>query len=347
MNLSDFDYVLPKELIAQEGPDDREAARLMVLRSDGSRAHSGIRQLADQFQPGDLLIVNNTRVVRSRLIGRKESGGKVDCLVLPLVNGEAHSGSPVRKALLRGSNIQEGTVLTFPTREPGSGAPLRARVVQKLQGAQFSIQFDEPGRIAECGELPLPPYIKKRLDEQERYQTVYSAPEGSLAAPTAGLHFTPRLLDALQAKGVERAELTLHVGIGTFAPIRTDVVENWTMHPEYYEVSPDAAERINAAIAAGRRCFAVGTTSVRTLESVTRDGQVRAGSGWTDIYIYPGYRFQFPYAGLMTNFHLPKSTLLLLASAFAGKERLLEAYDEAVRERYRFFSLGDAMLIFK
>lgn len=345
MKLTEFDYDLPKELIAQEGLADREAARLMVLDADGSRHHKTIRDLPDCFQAGDLLILNNTRVAKAKLLGKKATGGKIDCLVLPLLNGSAHKeSSPVRQALIRGPKIRPGLTLQFNLPD---GAPLTAKVLEKTRGAEFKVEFSDISRIEEASELPIPPYIKSKLSDPERYQTVYSKNTGSLAAPTAGLHFTPSLLKSLEARGVETAFLTLHVGIGTFAPIRVENVEEWKMHPEFYEVSDESAAKINAAIAAGHRCFAVGTTSIRTLESATENGQVRAGHGWTDIYIYPGYAFKFPYAGVMTNFHLPQSTLLLLMSAFAGKERLFAAYREAIEKRYRFFSLGDAMVIYK
>lgn len=343
MLLADFDYILPKELIAQEGLPNREDAKLLVVRADSAREHRHIKDLPDYFQKGDLLILNNTKVAKAKLIGRKMTGGKVDCLVLPRLNGSAKETGGLRDALIRGPKIRPGATLLFTA--PATGQELRAQVLENVKGAQFKVEFDHPELIEEAAELPIPPYIKKKLEDPERYQTVYSKIRGSLAAPTAGLHFTPGLMQALEQKGVEFAYLTLHVGIGTFAPIRVDRVEDWKMHPEYFEVSAESAEKINAAAAAGRRCFAVGTTSVRTLESVTKDGAVAAGSGWTDIFIYPGHRFAFPYSGILTNFHLPQSTLLLLTCAFAGTERLLEVYNEAVAQRYRFFSLGDAMLI--
>ncbi len=351
MLLSEFDYPLPKELIAQEGLPNREDAKLLVLGTDGAREHRQIKNLPDYFRKGDLLIVNNTRVAKAKLIGKKETGGKVDCLVLPRLNGSASDTSPVRDALIRGSNIKPGMTLIFPINPSGdgskSGAELKAKVVENTKGAQYKIEFDRPDQIEAAGELPIPPYIKKKMEDQSRYQTVYSKIQGSLAAPTAGLHFTPELMKQLEDKGVEFAYLTLHVGIGTFAPIRVDTVEEWKMHPEYFDVTPETAAKINAAIEAGRRCFAVGTTSIRTLESATQNGRVAVGSGWTDIYIYPGHRFAFPYAGALTNFHLPESTLLLLACAFAGKEWLMDAYKEAIEKRYRFFSLGDGMLIYR
>ncbi len=344
MLLSDFDYPLPKELIAQEGLANREDANLLVLRGDAPREHRQIKDFAEYFQKGDLLILNNTKVAKAKLIGRKSTGGKVDCLVLPQLNGSASKNSnSVRDALIRGSKMRPGTTIYFDG--PTGQSKLQAKILENTKGAQFRIEFDNPDQIEDAGVLPIPPYIKKKLEDPDRYQTVYSEKWGSLAAPTAGLHFTPRLMKSLEEKGVAFAFLTLHVGIGTFAPIRAETIEDWKMHPEYYEVSAESADKINSSLAAGRRCFAVGTTSVRTLESVTQNNKVSAGSGWTDIYIYPGYQFKFPYGGLLTNFHLPRSTLLLLTSAFAGKERLFEAYRDAISHNYRFFSLGDAMLV--
>jgi S-adenosylmethionine:tRNA ribosyltransferase-isomerase len=243
---------------------------------------------------------------------------------------------------------------------------LEAKVIEKLGGAKYRVQFQDPDAVELFGALPLPPYIKTTLDDPSRYQTIYAQEQGSLAAPTAGLHFTETLMQKLKNQGVDFAALTLHVGIGTFAPIRTEKVEDWQMHSEYYKVSKETAEKINQAIQEKKRIFAVGTTSVRTLETITKTmdsswsqpltpiegwndtkARVEAKEGWTNIFIYPGYHFKFPYAGLLTNFHLPKSTLILLASAFAGKEKLFRAYQEAVEKQYRFYSLGDAMLILK
>lgn len=348
MKLTDFDYHLPKELIAQEGLPQRDLARLMVLCADGRTEHKTIQNLPEFFRKGDLLIMNDARVSPAKLLGKKTTGGKVDCLVLPPApgNGSAN-GLKTREALLRGGRIRPGTVMQFHKGAGPQMETLEAKVVEKIKGSRFKIEFDRPEQVESFGILPLPHYIKKDLAEPERYQTVYSKKQGSLAAPTAGLHFTPGLMKTLTDAGVEFAFLTLHIGIGTFAPIRAENVEDWKMHPEYYQVSPESAEKINRALGAGQRCFAVGTTSVRTLETATMEGRVKAGEGWTDIYLYPGYNFKFPYSGLLTNFHLPQSTLLLLASAFAGRERILSAYAEAVREKYRFFSLGDSMLILK
>jgi S-adenosylmethionine:tRNA ribosyltransferase-isomerase len=341
MLLSDFDYPLPPERIAHEGLAKRDEARLLVLNPDGSRSHRQILNLPEYLKAGDLVILNDTRVAPAKLIGKKSTGGKIDCLLLPETSP---NGAParIREALLRGSSIRPGTELLFEAR----GETLKATVLEKLGGARHRIEWDRPEAIEQFAQLPLPPYIKKALPEPDRYQTVYSRETGSLAAPTAGLHFTPELMKRLEERGVEFARLTLHIGIGTFAPIRTPNLDDWKMHPEYYRVLPETAEKINRAIAAGRRCFGVGTTCVRTLETVTKNGRVEAGEGWTDIFIKPGHRFQFPYAGLLTNFHLPESTLVILISALAGRENLLSAYAEAVEKQYRFYSLGDSMLIF-
>lgn len=341
MLLSDFDYHLPPERIAHEGLARRDEARLLVLNPDGTRSHRQVKDLPEYLRSGDLVIVNDTRVAPAKLIGKKESGGKIDCLLLP-ESAPGDSPARVREALLRGSKIRPGLKLVFESR----GATLRATVLEKLEGARFRVEWDRPEKIEDFARLPLPPYIKKELAEPERYQTVYSREAGSLAAPTAGLHFTPELMKRLEGSGVEFVRLTLHIGIGTFAPIRTESLDEWKMHPEYYKVSPEAAEKINRALESGRRCFCVGTTTVRTLETVTRGGRVKAGEGWTDLFIFPGHRFEFPYAGLLTNFHLPKSTLVILVSALAGRERLLDAYRQAVEKGYRFYSLGDSMLIF-
>lgn len=346
MKLSEFSYDLPKELIAQEGLKNRDGARLMVLRKDGQREHRRVRDLPGFLGEGDVLVLNNTRVLPAKLLGKKDTGGKVDCLVLPDFETNGNSGREnVREALIKGSGVRPGTRMIFSN--GGGGPVLEAEVLEKLAGARFLLKFSDAGLIPDHGLPPLPPYIKKSLADADRYQTVYAEKEGSLAAPTAGLHFTPALLEEVRRKGVELVYLTLHIGIGTFAPIRTETVEDWKMHPEYLTVSRQAADLLNAAVTAKRRIFAVGTTSVRALESsATADGKVEAKEGWTDIFIYPGYKFKFPYAGLLTNFHLPESTLLLLVSALAGRENLLSAYAEAVREKYRFYSLGDAMLIF-
>lgn len=342
MKLSEFDYDLPKELIAQEGLSRRDEARMMTLYPD-RRENRLIKELPEFFSDGDILVINNTRVLKSRLIGKKESGGKIDCLILP--SGSNGNGA-VKEALIRGSKIRPGTKIYFGS---GNGSePLQATVVDQISGTRFKLEFNDATRIADYGSVPLPPYIKKKLEDTERYQTIYSEKSGSLAAPTAGLHFTDTLMRRLKSKGVEIVNVTLHIGIATFAPIRCENVEDWTMHDEFYQITEQNAQRINEGLKSKKRFFAVGTTSVRTLETAmmnSKSGAVEAGDGWTNIYIYPGYRFKFPYSGLLTNFHLPESTLLLLVSAFVGRERILAAYAEAVQKKYRFYSFGDAMLI--
>ncbi len=347
MNLSEFDFDLPDELIAQEGLRERDSSRLMVMHPDGRREHLFFRDILSFFKKGDLLVMNDTRVLPARLIGRKSSGGKVDVLVLSPENDRASVGGGHQEAFIRGSNIKPGTRIEFGS--PGNGGEDKffAEVTELVSGARFRVKFSHPDKIHTLAQLPIPPYIKKPLENPERYQTVYSKNSGSLAAPTAGLHFTPELFKLLEAKGVELARITLHVGMGTFAPIRTEKVEDWKMHAEHYSVNAETAEKINACQKDGRRLFAVGTTTIRTLESVASDGAVHSGESWSEIFIYPGYEFKLKYAGMVTNFHLPQSTLILLTSAFAGREKLLAAYKDAVQLRYRFYSLGDAMLILK
>jgi S-adenosylmethionine:tRNA ribosyltransferase-isomerase len=358
MLLCEFDYYLPKEQIAQTPLPERDQAKLMVLYPNGQRTHKGIQDLVDFFQPGDLLVVNNTEVLPAKLMGQKETGGKVEALLLPqeqrcqkqrcLAPGAWHpvpgTGSSIREVLIRGSKIRPGTKLIF--RKQSNSNLLQGTVLEQKKGACFRVEFDAIQPIENFSILPLPPYIKTALNDPYRYQTVYAKEKGSLAAPTAGLHFTKNILKILEDKGIEILPLTLHIGLGTFSPIRTEHLKEWKMHAEYYKVSSESAKKINAALRNKKqRIFAVGTTVVRTLESVTQNGRVIDGEGWTDLFIYPGYSFQFPYAGLLTNFHLPKSSLILLAAAFAGKDRLFQAYEEAVQKKYRFYSLGDAMLI--
>lgn len=351
MELKDFYYDLPKERIAQEGLKDRDQARLLVLNADGTFQHQQVGELAALLKQGDLLILNDTRVSKSRLLGKKETGGKIDCLILPNLE-TGYNGSPEREVLLRGSKIRPGTKIIFhrpslPSQPSASTETLEAQVLEHFSGARYKIQFNHPGLIAAWGQLPLPPYIKKETKDEDRYQTVYSKLEGSLAAPTAGLHFTEALIQNLKLKGVRFSFLTLHVGIGTFAPIRTETVEDWKMHAEHYQITQNTALEIQEALKSRKRIFAVGTTTVRVLETMLQKGGIAPSEGWTDIFIYPGYSFRFPYAGLMTNFHLPESTLLLLTAAFAGREKILSAYQEAIEQKYRFYSFGDAMLIFK
>lgn len=343
MDVSLYHFDLPKELIAQTPVANRSSSRLMVVdRTTGAITHTRFPQLLDYLQAGDVLVLNDSRVRPARLIGTKaETGAKIELLLLRPFGDERWETlvKPARR-------VKEGTVIIF-----GEGQ-LRAIAEEKTEvagGWVFRLEYeanDVEALFAQLGEMPLPPYIHEQLDDPERYQTVFSRVIGSAAAPTAGLHFTPDLLEQIRQKGVEIAFVTLHVGLGTFRPVTVERVEEHQMHSEYYEVSEETARLIRQAKERGDRVIAVGTTSVRTLETVAGRfaGSIEACSGWTDIFIYPGYRFQV-VDGLLTNFHLPQSTLLMLVSAFASREKILAAYGEAVREKYRFFSFGDAMLI--
>ena len=340
MKTSDFYYDLPHELIAQTPIEKRDTSRLMTLdRATGAVGHHHFYDLPDFLRPGDCLILNNSRVLPARLVGQRLPGGGI-CEVL-LLNDR---GENIWECLVRpGRKLRKGTKLSF-----GNGE-LTAEIVEQLEEGGRLIRFDYEGIFLEVlehlGRMPLPPYIKEELQDQERYQTVYSKVLGSAAAPTAGLHFTPELLDIIQRKGVRIGYVTLHVGLGTFRPVKEDTIEDHPMHSEYCTIPQETADLINETRASGGRCICVGTTSCRTLESwAADDGHMEARSGWTDIYIYPGYKFKV-MDGLVTNFHLPESTLIMLVSAFAGREHVLSAYAEAVRERYRFFSFGDAMFI--
>ena len=340
MNTSDFYYELPQELIAQTPLQKRDNSRLMTLnRVTGKTGHHHFHDLPDFLNPGDCLILNDSRVLPARLLGQRLPGGGA-CEVLLLID----RGERVWECLVRpGRKMRTGTKLSF-----GSGE-LTAEVTEELEDGNRLIRFDYEGIFLEVlerlGKMPLPPYIKEELQDQERYQTVYSRVPGSAAAPTAGLHFTPELLKTIQDRGVSIGYVTLHVGLGTFRPVKEDTIEAHEMHSEFCTIPQETANLINRTKAQGGRCICVGTTSCRTLESwAGEDGHMEAKAGWTDIYIYPGYRFKV-MDGLVTNFHLPASTLIMLVSAFAGREHVLAAYEEAVRERYRFFSFGDAMLI--
>ena len=308
-------------------------------RVSGATGHHHFYDLPDYLNPGDCLILNNSRVLPARLVGQRLPGGGI-CEVL-LLNDR---GDKVWECLVRpGRKLRKGTRLSF-----GNGE-LTAEIVEQLEEGGRLIRFDYEGIFLETldrlGKMPLPPYIKEELQDQERYQTVYSKVLGSAAAPTAGLHFTPELLEKIRAKGVKIGYVTLHVGLGTFRPVKEDTIEDHPMHSEYCTIPQETADLINEIRKGGGRCICVGTTSCRTLESwAAEDGHMEAKSGWTDIYIYPGYRFKV-MDGLVTNFHLPESTLIMLVSAFAGREHVLAAYEEAVREKYRFFSFGDAMFI--
>lgn len=338
--MSDYDFELPPELIAQEPAKRRDEARLLVLfRSTGCLEHRLFRDLVDYLLPGDVLVLNETRVIPARLRAKKAgNGGEVEVFLLRQLEGECW------EALVRpGRRAKPGTRLVL------GGGLAECVVGERTESGGRRVYFSSPLPVSELmtrlGEVPLPPYIKKYPQDPERYQTVYARREGSVAAPTAGLHFTPELLERIEKSGVKIARILLHVGLGTFRPVRVEDITRHHMHAEYYEVSPEAAEVINAARAGGGRVVAVGTTSVRCLEAAAgEDGRVKPGAGWTDLFIYPGYRFRAVDA-LITNFHLPRSTLLMLVSAFAGREKILAAYRVAVEKRYRFFSFGDAMLI--
>ena len=340
MKTSDFAYDLPEELIAQDPLSDRASSRLMILdKQTGEITHRIFRDITEYLKPGDCLVLNDTKVIPARLIGeREETGGKVEVLLLK--RGEDNVWETLVKP---GKKARPGTRLVF------GGGLLRAEVVDIVEEGNRLIRFEYEGIFEEIldqlGQMPLPPYITHKLEDKNRYQTVYAKNEGSAAAPTAGLHFTPELLEKVKEKGVNIAHVTLHVGLGTFRPVKVDDVEKHHMHSEFYIVEEDQAKLINDTKKNGGRVISVGTTSCRTLESATdENGILQAGSGWTEIFIYPGYHFKM-IDGLITNFHLPESTLLMLVSALAGKEHIMAAYEEAVKERYRFFSFGDAMLI--
>lgn len=341
LSTKDFYYDLPKELIAQDPLSDRSASRLMVLdRNKGSLEHRSFKNITDYLHKGDCLVLNNTKVIPARLYGVKEgTGAWIEVLLL------VRRQDRVWETLVKpGRKCKVGTILHF-----GDEGLLSGKVIDVTSSGNRMIQFEYEGIFEEIldqlGEMPLPPYITHKLKDPQRYNTVYAKHEGSAAAPTAGLHFTKELLQAIADKGVRIAHVTLHVGLGTFRPVKVDDVTKHHMHSELYIVEEDQARMINATKAAGGRIICVGTTSCRTLESATgEDGILRAESRWTDIFIYPGYHFRMMDA-LITNFHLPESTLIMLVSAFAGKETILNAYREAVKEKYRFFSFGDAMLI--
>lgn len=338
MKRSDFYYDLPEELIAQSPLEERTHSRLLCLdRNTGERKHTYFYELPNLLKKGDLLVMNNSRVIPGRLIGHRSSGGAVEVLLLRPMEEK------LWECLVRpGRKAREGEKLYF-------GDDLQAEVMEVVEGGNRIIRFTCEGRFMEVldrlGEMPLPPYIHEKLKDPERYQTVYSKTPGSAAAPTAGLHFTKELLDKLKEKGVRIAFITLHVGLGTFRPVKEEEIEDHLMHEEYCEVSQETADLINDTKAQGGRVICVGTTSCRTLEALaSEDGHMEAHAGWINIFIYPGYRFKC-MDGLITNFHLPESTLIMLVSAFAGREHVLDAYREAVEMKYRFFSFGDATII--
>lgn len=340
MKTSDFYFELPEELIAQDPLEDRSSSRLMVVdKKTGEVTHRIFRDIVEYLHPGDCLVINDTKVIPARLIGvREDTGAKIELLLLKRKEND------VWETLVKpGKKCRKGAKLVF-----GSGE-LHAEIIDVLEDGNRLVQFAYEGIFEEVldrlGQMPLPPYITHKLKDKNRYQTVYAKYEGSAAAPTAGLHFTQELLKEIEGMGVKIARVTLHVGLGTFRPVKVENVLEHHMHSEYYHVSKEAADLINATRQAGGRIISVGTTSTRTLESVAdEDGVIHPGSGNTEIFIYPGYQFK-AIDCLITNFHLPESTLLMLVSALAGKEHILAAYEEAVRERYRFFSFGDAMFI--
>lgn len=340
MKASDFDFYLPEELIAQHPLEKRDQSRLMILdKQTGEIEHKKFYDIIDYLNKGDTLVLNNTRVLPARLIGSKEqTGGKIEFLLLKRIDKDTW------ECLAKpGKSARVGRRFTF-----GEGK-LKAEVIDVLEDGNRIIRFEYEGIFEEVldalGEMPLPPYIHEKLEDKERYQTVYSKEEGSAAAPTAGLHFTKELLKKIEEKGVNVVYLTLHVGLGTFRPVQVENVEEHQMHSEYYSLSKESAEIINATKERGNKVISVGTTSTRTLETIAdENGRVREASGWTSIFIYPGYKFKI-VDRLITNFHLPESTLIMLVSTLAGKEHVLNAYNEAVKEKYRFFSFGDAMFI--
>ena len=341
MNTADFDFHLPEELIAQTPLEKRDASRLLVVdRSSGEFSDQHFDSIIDQLQPGDALVMNNTRVLPARLYGEKPgTGGHVELLLLK--NTEGDQWEVLAKPAKR---LKVGAQVSF-----GDGR-LTATIVEELEHGGRIVRFDYQGIFLEVleslGEMPLPPYIHEKLTDRERYQTVYAKENGSAAAPTAGLHFTKELLAQIEAKGVKLVYLTLHVGLGTFRPVSVDNLDDHEMHSEFYTLSEEAAATLREVKANGHRVIAVGTTSIRTLETIGNkfQGDIQADSGWTNIFIKPGYQWQIVDA-FSTNFHLPKSTLVMLVSAFAGRDLTLKAYEHAIAERYRFFSFGDAMFI--
>ena len=340
MKLEEFDYNLPEELIAQVPIAKRDESRLMVLHRESKKVeHKTFKDIIDYLRPGDCLVRNNTKVIPARLYGKKETGANVEFVLLNQIEGD------IWESIVRpGNKLKPGTKVEF-----GDGL-LKATILDIMDGGTRKVEFEYEGIfneiLDEIGLMPLPPYIHESLKEKDRYQTVYAKHNGSAAAPTAGLHFTSELLKRIEEKGVKIANVTLHVGIGTFRPVKEENIEEHKMHTEHFYIKQEDVEKINETKKAGGRVIAVGTTSCRVLETIASEetGLVEATEGDTGIYIYPGYKFKC-IDGLITNFHLPKSTLLMLVSALAGREFVLDAYNEAVKEKYRFFSFGDAMLI--
>ena len=339
MNVSDFYYDLPEELIAQTPIEKRDESRLMVLnRANQTIEHKTFKDIIDYLEPGDCLVRNNTKVIPARLYGKKATGAKIEFLLLNRIEGD------IWECIVRpGHKLKPGTEVEF-----GDGI-LKARVLDVMEGGTRKVEFKYEGIFNEIldkiGLMPLPPYIHESLKDNDRYQTVYAKYEGSAAAPTAGLHFTPELFKKIKAKGIDVANVTLHVGIGTFRPVKVENVEEHHMHSEHFYIKQEDADKINNAKKNGKRVIAVGTTSCRVLETIAdENGIVKPTEGDTQIFIYPGYKYKC-LDGLVTNFHLPESTLIMLVSALAGRDYIMKAYNEAVKERYRFFSFGDAMLI--
>lgn len=340
MKRQDFSFDLPEELIAQDPLEDRSSSRLLVLdKESGLVSHHVFREIIDYLEPGDCLVINDTKVIPARLIGSKiGTDAKVEILLLKRKEND------IWETLVKpGKKAKVGTKISF-----GEGI-LTGEVIDVVEEGNRLIQFSYKGIFEEIldqlGQMPLPPYITHQLEDKNRYQTVYATHSGSAAAPTAGLHFTPELLHEIEKKGVSVAKVTLHVGLGTFRPVKVDDILEHHMHSEFFQIEEEQAAKVNRAKENGKRVICVGTTSCRTIESAAdENGRLKASSGWTDIFIYPGYEFKILDC-LITNFHLPESTLLMLVSALAGREHVLSAYEEAVKERYRFFSFGDAMLV--
>ena len=340
MKVSDFNYELPEELIAQHPYDKRDEARLMLLdRENHKYEHKVFKDIIDYLKPGDCLVINNTKVLPARLYGKKDTGANVEFLLLKRIEGDYW------EAMVRpGNKLRPGAKVEF-----GNGL-LKAEVLEVLEGGNRRVKFEYNGIFNEIldqiGLMPLPPYIKEALKEKDKYQTVYAKHDGSAAAPTAGLHFTEELLEKIKEKGIEIANVTLHVGIGTFRPVKVENIEEHNMHSEHYYIKQEDVDKINNAKKNGNRVIAVGTTSCRVLESVAdENGYLKAVENDTNIFIYPGYKFKCIDC-LITNFHLPESTLIMLVSALAGKDFVMNAYEEAVKEKYKFFSFGDAMFIY-
>lgn len=340
MKVSEFNYELPEELIAQHPYDKRDEARLMILDKENQKTEDKVfKDIIDYLNPGDCLVINNTKVIPARLYGKKDTGASVEFLLLKRIEGDFW------EVMVRpGNKLKPGSIAYF-----GDGI-LKAEILEVLEGGNRKVKFEYNGIFNEIldqiGLMPLPPYIKESLKEKNKYQTVYAKYEGSAAAPTAGLHFTEELLEKIKQKGIEIANVTLHVGIGTFRPVKVENIEEHSMHSEHYYIKAEDVEKINKAKQAGNRVIAVGTTSCRVLESVANEnGLLKEVEGDTNIFIYPGYKFKCIDA-LITNFHLPESTLIMLVSSLAGKDFTMKAYEEAVKKEYKFFSFGDAMFIF-